>query len=76
MAGEGAGVIVGFLFALGFHHRGRDSQRLPGIHVAGFAAVYDIGVRHVDLHNLRVPLVGLFLQAVDLGRGSGPPCDR
>ena len=37
-------------------------QRLAGVHVAGLAAVDDVRFRHVDLHDLGIPLLGLLLQ--------------
>ena len=67
MAGEGARVLVRLLLALAVMTAAVISQRLAGIHVAGLAAVHDIGVRHVDLHDLGVPLFGLLFQAINLG---------
>ena len=60
MADECAGVFVGLLLAFSVIGRSRDIQRLARTHVAGLAAVHDVGVGNVDLNNLRVP-VSVFL---------------
>ena len=56
MAGEGEGILIRFLFALGGHDRGRELDRLARVHVAGLAAVHDVGFGHVDLDDLGVPI--------------------
>ncbi len=68
MADESLCVLVGLLLALGSHGRGGDLQRLARVHVAGFAAIHDVGLGHIDLHDLRIPVGRLLLQTVDLLR--------
>ena len=65
MTGEGARVLVRFL-VLRCHGGGRQLDRLANPHVAGFAAVHDIGFRDVDLQNFWRPGLGLVLQADEL----------
>src|SRR4029077_8353135 len=67
MAGESPGILIRMLLALASHDRSRDPKRLAGVHVAGLAAVHDIGIRNVDLNDLGVPLFGFLLQTVNLG---------
>ena len=67
MAREGVCVLVRF-FALQGHRRGRELDRFADSNVAGFAAVHDVGIRHVDLENLRHPGFGLVLQTGHLRR--------
>ena len=62
------GVFVRLFFALGHHRHGSDLQRLACVHVAGFAAVHDIGFRDIDLDNCRVPLCSSLLQPLNLLR--------
>ncbi len=69
MAYECQRILVGFLLTLRSHHGGGDFQRLTNSHVAGLAAVDDICIRHVDLHDLGIPLFRLFLQTLDLRGG-------
>src|SRR5215469_3923681 len=66
MAGERFGVFVGLFLALGSHRGQSDLDGLARVHVAGFAAIDDVRLRHVDLNDGGVPLDGSLLQAIDL----------
>src|SRR6266404_289008 len=65
MTGERVGVLVRLL-ALEGHGHGSEFDRLANAHVAGFAAVYDVGLGHIDLDNFGVPSLGFVLQAGEL----------
>src|SRR5215469_4684162 len=67
-AGGGAAVIVGLLLLVVLGEGGGGNlQRLADAHVAGLAAVNDVGVGDINLLDLGIP-VGVFLfQALDLG---------
>src|SRR5260370_13884333 len=67
MADESVRVLVGLLFALGCHSSGRDLHGLARAHVAGFAAVDNVGFSDIDLDDGGIPVGYLLLQAVDLG---------
>ena len=62
VTGESARILVGF-FVFEGHGGSGQLDGLANSHVAGFAAVDDVGIRHVDLQNLRGPGFGLDLQS-------------
>src|SRR6202045_1111850 len=66
MAGERASVLVGLLAFEG-HGDSGELDRFANAHVAGLAAVHDVGFRHVDLHDFGIPGFGLVLQTGELG---------
>ena len=61
-------ILVGLLLTFERHRRRGDLQRLARSHVAGFAAVHDVRLGHIDLHDLRIPVCGFLFQAIDLRR--------
>ena len=68
MAHQRIGVFIRLLLTFRRHRRRSDFQRLARVHVAGFAAVDDIGICNVDLHNRRNPFGRPSFQSVDLLR--------
>jgi len=68
MADESFRIIVRRLRALG-HHDGRgELYRFADPHVAGLAAIDDVGLGNIDLLDGRIEFIDLFLQSTDLGR--------
>ncbi len=67
MAGKSVCILV-WLPALRRHRRRRQFDRLADSHVARLASIHNVGVRHIDLHDHRIPRLGLILQAFDLSR--------
>ncbi len=65
MADECLCVVVRLL-ALRRHRGDREFHRLTSAHVARLAAVHDVGIRHVDLLDARVPFRRFLAQAFDL----------
>ena len=65
MAGERASVLVRLLAFEG-HSGSGELDRFANAHVAGLAAVHDVGFRHVDLHDFGIPGFGFFLQTGEL----------
>ncbi len=57
MAGERVSVLIG-LFAFEGHGRGGEFDWLANSHVAGFAAIHDVGFGHIDLEDFRLPGFG------------------
>ena len=68
MAGESFGIFIGLLLAFRSHRSSSDFHRLARVHVAGLAAVHNIGFGHIDLNDCRIPVRRLLLQSVDLLR--------
>ena len=68
MAYECPGKLVRFLLALGRHQGRCNLQGLANAHVAGFAAVNDVGLGHIGLDNVGVPIVSFLFQALELCR--------
>src|SRR5207245_7157846 len=66
MADECVRVLIRLLLTFRSHYGCSDLYRFARSHVAGFAAIYDVGVGNVDLLNLRIPLGGFLAQSVNL----------
>ena len=73
MAGEGARILVRLL-AFDRHVRCFNDQRFARAHVAGFAAVHDVGIGDVDLLNFRIVVSGLFAAVRQSGSAPAAPC--
>ena len=68
MAHESVGVVIRLLLTFRRHRRRSDFQRFARVQVAGFAPVHNVGVGHVDLNDLRIPLRRLPLKTINLLR--------
>ena len=67
MAGERPGIVVG-LFPFWRHRCGGQLDGLAGPHVAGFAAIHNIGLGHIDLQDRGVQRLRFVLQTSNLCR--------
>ena len=61
MADEGHCIVVGLFLPLRCHRRGGELHRLANAHMARFAAVHDVGVRHIDLLDFGIPILSFSL---------------
>src|SRR5947208_13825946 len=68
MADKCPRVFIRLLLTSRSHDGWGDFYRLARSHVAGFAAIYDVGVGDVDLLNLRIPFSRFLAQSVNLRR--------
>src|SRR6516225_3633757 len=65
MTGECPCIVVGLL-TFSSHRCRAQLNGLTDSHVAGFAAINDVGFGNVDLHDQRIPRLGLILQTANL----------
>ena len=75
MAGEGPRIVVG-LVALRRHRCRGQLDGLADPHVAGFAAIHNVGVGHVDLHDRPDPTPRSCPADRESVPASGSPCAR